>query len=142
MTLQEFRIDHSKVMEHYQFIERELEGIYAALSGKSLYMGLKDVEKFSLSKVIRMVQEQEKIHDIKVLSDTEYEDLQAVCERRNFWTHNCYTEMVFDRKTGGPKKERDIKQLYDDIRTAEEMREFLFNRKIELFRDLKGGQPF
>lgn len=142
MTLQEFRIAHSTIVEHYQFIERELEGIYAALSGKSLYMGLKDVENYSLSKVIRMVREQEKIHKIEVLSETEYEDLQVVCERRNFWTHNCYTEMVFDGKTGGPKKERDIKQLYDDIRTAEDMREFLFDRKLELFEELKGGQPF
>lgn len=139
MTLQEFRIAHSTVMEHYQFIERELEGIYATLSGKSLYMGLKDVESYSLSKVIRMVQEQEKIHKIKVLSDTEYEDLQAICGRRNFWTHNCYTELVFDRKTGGLKKEKDRKQLYDDMRAAEDMREFLFKRKIELFNGLKGG---
>ncbi len=44
MDLQQFRIAHSTLMEHYQFIERELEGIYAALSGKSLYIGLKDVE--------------------------------------------------------------------------------------------------
>ena len=57
MDLREFRIAHSTVMEHYQFIERELEGIYAALSGKHLYAGLKDVEKFSINKVIRMVQE-------------------------------------------------------------------------------------
>lgn len=46
--------------------------------------------------------------------------------------------MVFDRKTEGPKKETDIKQLYDDIRTAEQMRELLFNRKIELFNNIKG----
>lgn len=59
MDLQQFRIAHSTVMEHYQFIERELEGIYAALSGKSFYYGLMDVETFSISKVIRMVQEQE-----------------------------------------------------------------------------------
>lgn len=57
MDLTEFRIAHSTVMEHYQFIERELEGIYATLSGKHLYEGLKDVENYSISKVIRMVQE-------------------------------------------------------------------------------------
>lgn len=137
MDLQQFRIAHSEVMEHYQFIERELEGIYAALSGKSLYIGLKDVETFSINKVIRMVQEQEKIHNKKIISDAEYEDLKSICQRRNFWTHNCYTEMVFDRKTGSPKKETDIRQLYDDIRTAEQMRELLFNRKIELFHSVR-----
>lgn len=137
MDLQQFRIAHSTVMEHYQFIERELEGIYATLSGKGLYDGLKDVETFSISKVIRMVQDQEKTHDIEILSDAEYDDLKSICLRRNFWTHNCYTEMVFSSKTGDPKKQIDIDQLYDDIRNAEQMRELLFNRKIELFHNIR-----
>lgn len=77
MDLQQFRIAHSTVMEHYQFIERELEGIYAALSGKSLYIGLKGVETFSISKVIRMVQKQEKIHNPKIILDAEYGDLNS-----------------------------------------------------------------
>ena len=137
MDLQQFRIAHSTVMEHYQFIERELEGIYATLSGKRLYDGLKDVETFSINKVIRMVQEQEKINGKKIISDTEYEDLKSICQRRNFWAHNCYTKMVFHSKTGGPKKETDIKQLNDDIRIAEQMRKLLFGKKIELFHDIK-----
>ena len=137
MELQQFRIAHSTVMEHYQFIERELEGIYATLSGKRLYDGLKDVETFSINKVIRMVQEQEKINGKKIISDKEYEDLKSICQRRNFWAHNCYTEMVFHSKTGDPKKEADIKQLNDDIRIAEQMRKLLFSKKIELFHDIK-----
>ena len=47
MDIKEFRIAHSTIMEQYQFIERELEGIYAALSGKHFYFGLKDVETFT-----------------------------------------------------------------------------------------------
>lgn len=133
MDLEEFRIAHSTVMEHYQFIERELEGIYATLSGKSLYMGLKDVEVFSINKVIQMVQKQEKLHRKRIILDIEYEKLKSICQRRNFWTHNCYTKMVFNRKSGDPKRETDVKQLYNDIRDAEQMRELLFNRKMELF---------
>jgi len=142
MNLKEFREAHSEIMEHYQFIERELEGIYAALSGKYFYVGLKDVENFSISNVIRMIQEQERIHDKKIISDAEYEDLKSICQRRNFWTHNCYTQMVFDRKTGGSKKETDVRQLYDDIRNAEQMRELLFNRKIELIDEIKDKGVF
>lgn len=142
MNLEEFRIAHSTLMEHYQFVERELEGIYAALSGKPFYFGLMDVEKFSISKVIQMVQEQEKIHEKRVILDAEYEDLKAICQRRNFWTHNCYTELVFDRKTGGPKRVIDVEQLYDDIRTAEQMRELLFDKKIELFNNIKAKRTF
>lgn len=31
MTLDEFRKKHSELIEHYQFIEHHLEGIYAGL---------------------------------------------------------------------------------------------------------------
>lgn len=92
--------------------------------------------------MIRMIQEQEKINHIRVISDAEYEDLKSICQRRNFWTHNCYTEMVFDGKTGNPKKEKDIKQLFDDIRTAEQMRELLFDRKIKLFHSREVNHTF
>lgn len=132
MTLNEFRIAHSIVMEHYQFIEMHLEGIYAALSGKQFYEGLQDVDRYSISAIIKMIQEQERIHNKAVISDSEYEELETICLRRNFWTHNCYTDMVFDRKTNAPKYEADIKLLHNDIRMAEQMRGFLYDRKMEL----------
>jgi len=132
MNLQEFRIAHSIVMEHYQFIEMHLEGIYATLSGKDLYDGLKDVEQYSISKIIKMIQEQEKEHDISVFSDSEYEDLKSICLRRNFWTHECYTDLVFDAKTDALKKETDIRQLNHDTRVAEQMRKLLYDKKMEL----------
>ena len=94
MNLSEFRTAHSVVMEHYQFIEMHLEGIYAALSGRS------------------------------------------------FWTHSCYTNMVFDRKTGGPKKETDIGQLYQDTREAEQMRDLLFEKKIKLMEIVRDKHTF
>lgn len=103
-------------------------------------MGLKDVETFSINRVIRMVQEQERIHHRKIISNAEYEESKSICQRRNFWTHNCYTGMVFDRKTGGPKKIADINQLYDDIKTAERMRNLLFSKKMELFNDIREKQ--
>lgn len=50
--------------------------------------------------------------------------------------------MIFDRKTGGLKKETDRRQLYNDIRIAEQMRELLFNRKMELFDMIKDKSTF
>ena len=117
-------------MEHYQFIEMHLEGIYAALSGRSFYEGLKEVERYNISKIIIMIQEQEKKNKKRVILDSEYEDLKAIYQRRNFWMHSCYTNMVFDRKTGGSKKETDIRQLYQDTREAEQMRDLLFEKKL------------
>ena len=83
MNLDEFRISHSTVMEHYQFIEIHVEGIYAALSGKQFYIGLQDVERYSISVIIKMIQEQERRHNKTVISDSEYKELEAICLRRS-----------------------------------------------------------
>lgn len=132
MNLSEFRTAHSIVMEHYQFIEMHLEGIYAALSGKGLYEGLKEVERYNIGRIIIMIQEQEERNHKRVILDSEYEELKSIFQRRNFWAHSCYSDMVFDSKTGGPKKETDIRQLYQDTREAEQMRALLFEKKIKL----------
>lgn len=132
MNLSEFRTAHSILMEHYQFIEMHLEGIYAALSGNGIYEGLKEVERYNISRIIIMIREQEKKNNKRVILDSEYEDLKSIYQRRNFWAHSCYTNMVFDRKTGGPKKETDIRQLYQDTREAKQMRDLLFEKKNKL----------
>ena len=132
MNLDEFRISHSTVMEHYQFIEIHVEGIYAALSGKQFYIGLQDVERYSISVIIKMIQEQERRHNKTVISDSEYKELEVICLRRNFWTHDCYTELIFDRKTNAPKYEADRKQLYHDIRIARDMRELLYDKQMKV----------
>lgn len=142
MNLSEFRTAHSIVMEHYQFIEMHLEGIYAALSGRSFYEGLKEVERYNISRIIILIQKQEKKNRKRVILDSEYEDLKVIYQRRNFWTHSCYTNMVFDRKTGGPKKENDIRQLYQDTREAEQMRDLLFKKKIKLMEIVRDNHTF
>lgn len=132
MVLKEFRITHSTLIEHYQFIEAHLEGIYAAISGKPFVDGVKDVEKNSISGVVREIREVEKEKGIQVFSEDMYAQLRQIIERRNFWCHCCYFEMSFDLKTGGPARVRDVQTLFEDIKTAEHWREQLFRKKIDL----------
>lgn len=134
MLLNEFRIAHSTLIEHYQFIEAHLEGIYAAISGKSLREGLRDVERDSLSGVVREIRGIEKEKRIKVFEAEEYAQLDKIIERRNFWCHSCYYDMVFDRETGGPAKITDVQKLYADLKTAEQLREQLFHKKMALLK--------
>ena len=132
MVLKEFRIAHSTLIEHYQFIETHLEGIYAAVSGKPFWDGLKEVEKGSLSSAVREIREIEREKEIQIFTDDEYKQLRQLVERRNFWCHCCYYEMSFDMKTGGPAKVSDIHRLFEDMKTAEQWREQLFHKKIAL----------
>ena len=139
MVLKEFRINHSTLIEHYQFIEAHLEGIYAAISDKPFWAGIKEIEKDSLSGVVREIKEVEKEKNLKVFTEDDYKQLRQVIERRNFWCHCCYFELSFDLQTGGPAKVRDVQQMFEDMRTAEDWRERLFNKKIALLEKKRQG---
>ena len=139
MVLKEFRITHSTLIEHYQFIEAHLEGIYAAISEKSFSDGIKEVEKDSLGGVVREIRELERDKKIRVFTEEEYAQLRQIIERRNFWCHCCYFEMAFDLKTGGPARVRDVQILFEDMKTAEQWREQLFQKKLDLLEKKHRG---
>ena len=139
MVLKEFRITHSTLIEHYQFIEAHLEGIYAAISEKSFSDGLKEVEKDSLGGVVREIRELERDKKIRVFAEEEYAQLRQIIERRNFWCHCCYFEMAFDLQTGGPARVRDVQILFEDMKTAEQWREQLFQKKLDLLEKKHRG---
>ena len=134
MTLEKFRIVHSTLIEHYQFIETHLEEIYAAVCGKPLLEGLKDVEKDGLSGILGDILRVERERKIDVLSDEECEQLRQLFTRRNFWCHSCYCQLAFDLKTGGPARITDAQQMLEDLRTAEHWRQQLFERKLRLIK--------
>lgn len=134
MVLKEFRITHSTLIEHYQFIEAHLEGIYAAISDKPFMDGIREIEKDSLSGVVRELRDLERIKGIQILTSEEYKQLRQLIERRNFWCHCCYFEMSFDLQTGGPARVRDVQDLMEDLQTAEQWREKLFRKKVDLLK--------
>lgn len=134
MELKEFRIAHSTLIEHYQFIEGHLEGIYAALSDKTFVEGVRDVENDGLGRLLGEIRKLEREKFAAVFTKDEFDQLMDVFRRRNFWCHNCYFDLAFDRKTGGPAKVRDIQQMMQDMQDAEFWRNELFARKIELLK--------
>lgn len=132
MTLDKFRIMHSELIEHYQFIEMHLEGIYACLSGKPFVEGLEDVATSNITQLVHEIKRLEKEKIISAIPAGYYDRIEVMRLRRNFWCHDCYTKMVFDSKTEAPKKEKDRKSLIDDLYEAENLREELFQIKLGL----------
>lgn len=132
MNLFDFRVMHSTLLEHYQFIEFHLEGICAALGKKPFADTLEDVEKHSLGRLVQVVRRLEGGRRAPGLSSGVYDELNKICADRNFWSHCCYTELDFDPKTGGLKRQEDRQRLSGDLRRAEEMRELLYRQKVEI----------
>lgn len=114
MTLEEYRIQHSTLIEQYQWIEFDLEGLFAFICGEPFYEAIQEIEKDSIGGVVREIKKIEKERNIVVFFDYEYEELDQIRQRRNFWTHACYTE-VYDRQ-GVPK---NASMLTKDLVAAE-----------------------
>ncbi len=121
MTLEEYRIKHSLLIEQYQWIEFDLEGLYAALSEDPFHEALREIEKDSIGGVVREIKRIENQKKIVVFTEAEYDEMDKIRERRNFWSHKCYIE-PYDKHTGSP---RNAKLLSADLRQAEDVLEWL-----------------
>lgn len=134
MTLEQYRIKHSLLIEKYQWIEFDLEGLYAFLSDDPFHIAIQEIEKDSIGGVVREIQGIEKQQNITVFSPAEYEALDRIRERRNFWCHVCYTES-YDRNMGTP---RNAEQLSADLREAETVLEWVRQIK-DIYIWIKNG---
>ena len=126
MALEEYRIKHSMLIEQYQWIEFDLEGLYAAISDEPFYKAIQEIEKDSIGGVVREIKKIEKEKNILVFSEDEYQELDQLRERRTFWSHVCYTE-AYDKKTGSPK---NANMLLTDLKKAESV--------LKRLRQIKG----
>lgn len=131
MTIKQFRERHSYLIEQYQFVERELEGIYAKICPQGFCEGLHDVEKTNLNKLLMCIEEIERKSGRDILPESVRSDLRSLLPRRNFWVHDCYVKMQFDSKTDDIKKQSDVEDLENDVRVAETLRQRLFEIKTK-----------
>ena len=125
MTLEEYRIRHSMLIEQYQWIEFDLEGLCAAISDEPFSEAIREIERDSIGGVVREIRRIEKEKNMTIFSEDEYQELDMLRERRNFWSHACYTE-AYDKNTGVP---RNAQMLSTDLEKAESFLKHL--RKIK-----------
>ena len=136
MTLDEFRITHSLLIEHYQHIEYNMKGILAAISdGSSFLEGMEDVERDSIKRLVRGIKLKQEEHGETILEEDECDWLIRISESRNYWCHQCYIAMTFDFRTGAPKKDYEINRLLQDVTEAKQMRDLLFEKKLPLVQE-------
>ena len=146
----EFRFTHSELIEYYQYIEMRLKGICAALLAdkeKNWIQRLGNYERDPLGMLINKLKEIQKDNDFGYLSESDFDCLDKIRERRNYWCHQCFTG--FDHVTfsqGKTANERILKKqvyginLKQDFNNAFEWNETLTEvfRTISKNKDLLG----
>lgn len=131
MTLEEFRKKHSELIENYQFIEMWLEGIYAGFNKGDFVENLQDVATTNMHRLLVVISKLEEKNHCEILSAEEKDAIAAAIRERNFWVHNCYTDLVFKR-TGELKRTSDIGRLQKALQESEDLRNTLFEKQKNL----------
>lgn len=129
MEVKEYRINHSKIIEEYQFIEFHLEGLFALMQGKG--NDFKElahrVENDAMGELIRKVKflvRECKYDDI--LTKQDFKNLDQIRDDRNYYCHENFLKTIFDNKNN-PKSF----SIEEDLNRAMQMNETLklaFNR--------------
>ena len=120
MKEEEFRTNHSLIIEYYQYIELRLKGICAAITAdgdKGWIERLDDYEGDPLGKLLKELLKVQKQQGREYIKIEEIRQLDILRERRNYWCHQCF---------GGNESHLYIKkgEVLPDI-TAKEVKEDL-----------------
>ena len=136
MTEDEFRIDHSRLIENYQYIEMRLKGICAAMLAdeeKNWFERLGDYSEDTLGKLIRNIQTIQSEKNCALFTQDNFESLEQIRKARNYWCHECFGgdwPIIFKR--GKVMRQAHVERLLQDLRESAECEEKL----VEIMRSL------
>lgn len=93
MTLEEFRIRHSEIIEQYQLIEHHLEGIFGLIGNGDFDELTRRVENDTMGELIRKVRFMVKENNINLINKDDFNILEEIRDERNYWCHQCYLDI-------------------------------------------------
>lgn len=93
MTETDFRINYSRLIEYYQYIEERLKYICAQLlvdEEKGWFSRINSIESDPFGMLITKIQSIQAQKQISVLSQKEIDALNEMRITRNYWVHQCF----------------------------------------------------
>ena len=129
MTETQFRVKHSELIGYYQFIEIHLKGICADLladKDRGWFARLDDYETDTMGKMIQTLRKTQAQKKVEFFSSEDFDALEELRKRRNFWIHLCFIDYVhISFKKGVLKHPEHAKWIVDDFFNAQELDEKL-----------------
>ena len=95
MTYQEFLLLHSDTIRCFQLIEHDLKGIYAFMQQGDVDENFESLSKKNLGYVLKSLKKLDYSDGDPFLSPEDYNFLNQMRDKRNYWCHQCFVEFVY-----------------------------------------------
>jgi len=115
------------LMQYYQLIEFHLRGICAGLladEDSNWFDRLRDYETDSLGLLVNKIQAIQEQGQLRLFSQEDFNALQELRKKRNYWTHQCFiggSPVVFPH--GKVKRSEHAEKVVRDLEDAMEWEE-------------------
>ena len=112
MDFDTFKIKYAETMFNYQAIEHDIKFIYAYMLKGNIDKHFDSIENKTLGQMIRMLKDLDHSDGNPLISANDYNFLTQICDNRNHWAHNVFTEFIY---TSNWEYSKDYQKQYDKL---------------------------
>ena len=96
MISKEFKMLHSETIMFCQAIEHDLKIIYSFMLKGDPDETFESLSKTTLGALVKKLKELDNTDDNQFISNDDYNFLKQMTEKRNYWSHQCYVDLIYD----------------------------------------------
>lgn len=130
MDFETFKIYHSETIMYFQCIEHDLKWIYSYMHKGDQYKTFETLEKTTLGTLVNKLKELDMSDGKPYISASDYNFLKQMTEKRNYWCHQNYVDLVYikdflysdEYKKISSKLEKDYARLMPLSDSVEQLR--------------------
>ncbi len=127
-SLDKFRLLHSEIIEEYQCIEYDMRRIYSSMVDEDFEESMDELWDKNWGVILNRLKNLDKSDGNPYFSEDEYDLLDEIRTRRNYWCHQCYLDFVYEDNSYEYDKilQKKIRQVENELNRAKKLQ-----RKME-----------
>jgi len=127
-TVDRFRMLHSEIIVYYQCIEYDMRRIYSAMCSDDFEDSMYELSDKNWGVILNRLKKLDNSDGDPYFTKAEYDLLDEIRSRRNYWCHQCYLDWVYIRNDW--EREERLRRLTSQLEN-EKNRTYKIHRKMQ-----------
>ena len=139
VTLETFRILHSEIIEYYQCIEHDMRRIYSIMCVDDYKECMDNLREKNWNVVLKELKKLDNDNGDPYFSDDDYDLLDEIRTRRNYWCHQCYLDWVYIQDSGqrNQRLQRLTRQLENEHNRTYKLHKKMQDHVMEVYNEFE-----